>query len=129
MNISPAQKVPLIAQGDAATLSAFAPYLAALARLSEVTIATALPEADAPVAIVGETRLMLKIEVDKEAEKARLEKEITRIAGEIAKAQGKLANPGFADKAPANVVAQEKERLANFSATQEKLRSQLGKLG
>lgn len=129
MNLSPAQKVPLVAAGDQATLTAFGPYLTALARLESVTVASELPDADAPVAIVAEYRLMLKVEVDVAAEKARLTKEIARLDGEIAKAQGKLANPNFVDKAPPQVVQQEKERLAAFGATLEKLQSQLAKLG
>jgi valyl-tRNA synthetase len=72
---------------------------------------------------------MLKIEVDKEAEQARLSKEISRLEGEIAKAHAKLGNESFVARAPAAVVEQEKERLANFGATLEKLRMQLVKLG
>jgi valyl-tRNA synthetase len=129
MNLSPAQKVPLIATGDKTMLSGYAPYLSALARLSEVTILESeLPEADAPVAIVGDFKLMLKIEIDKDAEKARLTKEIERLTGEIAKAQVKLGNASFVDKAPAKVVEQEKERMAGFGATLEKLKAQLAKL-
>jgi valyl-tRNA synthetase len=129
MNLSPAQKVPLIASGNKAVLSGYAPYLAALARLAEVSILDGdLPEANAPVAIVGDFKLMLKIEIDKDAEKARLTKEIERLTGEIAKAQAKLGNASFVDKAPAKVVEQEKERVAEFSAMVEKLRIQLAKL-
>ncbi len=127
MNLSPALKVPLIALGDISTL---APYIQALAKISEVAVVQGeLPAADAPVAVVGDIRLMLKIEVDKEAEQARLAKEVARLEGEITKAQAKLGNESFVARAPAAVVAQEKERLENFGATLEKLKAQLSKLG
>jgi len=128
MNIGPAQKVPLIVQGERARLAAFIPYLSALARLSEVAIERALPPADAPVSIVGECKLMLRVEIDVAAERARLEKEIGRLEGEIAKARAKLTNPNFVERAPAPVVAQEKQRLASHTATLDQLRAQLAKL-
>ena len=128
MNLQPGTKVPLIAQGDAAQLAAYAPYMASLARLTDVQIVDALPQADAPVSIVGAFKLMLKVEIDKAAEKARLEKEQARISGEIVKANGKLSNAKFVDKAPPAVVAQERERLANFEKTLTDINAQLAQL-
>jgi valyl-tRNA synthetase len=125
MNIPPSQKVPAVALGDTAVLAELAPYLAALAKLTEVAIvADALPQSPAPVQIVGDYRLMLKIEIDVAAECARLDKEIARLQGETAKAEAKLGNASFVDRAPAAVVAQERERLAGFQATLEKLTAQ-----
>ena len=130
MNLSPAQKVPLAAAGDKTVIEAYAPYLAALARLSEVSATEdALPDSDAPVQIVGDFRLMLKIEIDVAAECERLDKEIARLQGEIAKAQGKLSNASFVDRAPAAVVEQERKRMEGFRTTLEQLQTQRGKLG
>jgi valyl-tRNA synthetase len=128
MNLSPGQRIPLLAVGDSARLNLFFPYMRALARLSETTVAEALPDTEAPTAVVGDTRLMLHIKVDVAGEIARLEKEIARVAGEVAKARAKLDNSGFVERAPPAVVAQEKERLASFEATLSQLRSQLDKL-
>ena len=129
MNLSPAQRVPLVIEGDAATINALGRYIVALGKLSEVSAVPALPEADAPVALVGDMRMMLVVAIDKDEERARLAKEITRIRGEIAKAQGKLANSSFVDKAPAAVVQQEQARLADFSTMLEKLEAQHSRLG
>ena len=128
MGLSPAQKVPLIGTGGEA-LRAYAPYLAALGKLSDVSIADTLPDSEAPVQIVGDFRLMLKIEIDVAAEKERLGKEIARITGEIEKARKKLETESFVARAPAAVVAQERERLAQFEALHEKLSAQRGRLG
>ncbi len=124
MNLSPALKVPVYLEGHAGQAAAYAPYIAALGRLSGVEAMAALPEGDAPVSVVGDWRVMLHVEVDREAEKARLDKEIARLEGEIAKANGKLSNASFVDKAPAAVVEQERKRLADFRRTLDKLRGQ-----
>ncbi|AMP03219.1 valine--tRNA ligase [Collimonas pratensis] len=131
MQLSPALRVPLIIAGSAeqqATLLSFAPYLQALAKLSEVQVVETLPESPAPVSIVGDAKLLLKVEIDVAAERERLGKEITRIEGEMAKAETQLGNESFVARAPAQVVAQMRERLVNFSSTLEKLREQFAKL-
>lgn len=128
MGISPASRVPLIASGNAEHLSAYAPYLKVLAKLEEVTIVAELPEADAPVMLVNDFKLMLKVEIDVAAEKERLSKEISRLQGEIGKANSKLNNESFVARAPAAVVEQEKLRVAEFSSNLDKLQTQFFKL-
>ena len=128
MSISPAARVPLVASGHAEKLTAYAPYLKALAKLEEVSIVADLPEADAPVMLVDDFKLMLKVEIDVAAEKERLGKEVARLEAEISKANAKLNNESFVARAPADVVAQEKARVAEFGANLEKLLSQLAKL-
>ncbi|MFC5476249.1 valine--tRNA ligase [Paraherbaspirillum soli] len=131
MQLSPALRVPLIIADTAAQqtmLQSFAPYLQALAKLAEVQVVESLPESPAPVSIVGDAKLLLKVEIDVAAERERLGKEISRLEGEIIKAQAKLGNESFVARAPAQVVAQEQERLANFSSTLDKLREQFAKL-
>lgn len=128
MNLSPALRAPLIAQGPREMLLANAPYLQALAKLSAVEVVDTLVEDGSPVQVVGETRLMLKVEIDVAAEKARLDKEIARLEGEISKANAKLSNESFVARAPAAVVEQEKLRMAQFAETVEKVKAQRARL-
>jgi valyl-tRNA synthetase len=82
----------------------------------------------APVAVVGEARLCLYMEIDVGAERARLGKEAARLQGELAKANGKLSNEAFVAKAPAAVIEQERRRIAEFAATLGKIQEQLARL-
>lgn len=129
MNISPAQRVPLIAQGNAETLKANSPYLAALGKLESVEIVDQLPtDAGAPVQVIGTTQLMLHVEIDVEAERIRLSKEIERLQGEISKAEAKLGNASFVERAPAAVVEQERQRVIQFGETLAKVQQQFARL-
>ena len=133
MNLSPAERVPLVTIGDAEFIAQAAPLLKALAKLGDVQIladeaAFAQATEMAPVAVQGAARLALKVEIDVEAERARLGKEITRLEGEIAKAESKLGNESFVARAPAAVVAQERERIASFRSTLERVRLQADRL-
>jgi len=129
MGLSPAQRVPLIAAGDTVTLNLLAPYISSLAKLSEVQIVAELPGGDSAIAIVGTYKLMLKVEIDVAAERERVDKEITRLQGEVSKTNAKLGNASFVDRAPVAVVEQERRRMAEFSVTLAQLQSQRNKLG
>jgi valyl-tRNA synthetase len=129
MGLSPAAKVPLYVADHAAALPSHQATLAALARLSEVHFVKSLPAEDAPVAITGAAKVMLHVEIDRDAERMRLAKEIERIGVEMEKARSNLGNEGFVAKAPAAVVDQMKKRLADFEAKHADLRTQLAKLG
>ncbi|MFM1759758.1 MAG: hypothetical protein RLY75_1029, partial [Pseudomonadota bacterium] len=126
-------KVPLWISGPQDFLQKASPYLTALAKLSEVKIyddesALEKDAPGAPMALVGNLKLLLKIEVDVAAERIRLGKEIERLANEITKARSKLGNESFVARAPEEVVAQEKQRLTGFEQNHEKLVAQLERL-
>jgi len=134
MNVSPGTRLPAYVVGDAEFMREAAPVLQALAKLNEVRIfddeaSWAAAAKAAPVAVIGEARLCLYMEVDIAAEKARLSKEGARLEGELAKAKGKLSNEAFVAKAPPAVIEQERKRIADFTAALEKIRDQLQRLG
>ncbi len=138
MNVSPATRLPLFViateAGEAAFLKRSAAVLQALAKLNEVRIfddeaSWAAAAQAAPVAVVGEARICLHMEIDVAAEKIRLGKETARLEGEIVKANGKLGNEAFVAKAPPAVIEQERKRVADFVATLAKLKDQLARLG
>ena len=132
MNLAPSQKEPLAVEGDKATIDQIAGYLKFLARTSDVSVVSDISALNkgsvAPVAIVDDFKLMLKIEIDIAAERERLGKEIERITGDIARCAKKLENKSFVERAPQAVVAQERERLASFEALLSKVKGQLEKL-
>jgi valyl-tRNA synthetase len=134
MNVSPATRLPLYVVGDAAFMRQAAPVLQALAKLNEVKVFddeaawTAAAQA-APVAVVGEARLCLFMEIDVGAEKIRIGKEVARLEEQITKANAKLSNEAFVAKAPPAVIDQERKRIAEFGATLAKLKDQLARLG
>ena len=128
MNISPAEKVPLLIIGNAEAIQSYQDYLVQLAKLESVSVVDKFEKIDAPVSIVGEYKLMLKVEIDVAAEKQRLQKEIDKLTIELKKADGKLANQSFIEKAPESVITQEKERQKKFSEDLQKFKEQLSRL-
>ena len=128
MNISPANKIPLALSGNKKELEEYLPYLISLAKLSDAKITADLPEKEAPVAIIGNYKVMLNIEIDKEAEAIRLKKEIEKAEIDLNKAGIKLNNKNFVSKAPKEIIKQEEERLKKFTEHKDKLVQQLKKL-
>jgi valyl-tRNA synthetase len=128
--IPPSEKVLLLRTADPAVsdLASTCNAITSLARLSGFEKRATLPDSTSPVAVIGNARIMLYKEVDPAAERERLSKESARLESEIGKAKAKLGNAAFVERAPAKVVEQERERLAQFQTTLTKVREQLQKL-
>ncbi|MGI8894374.1 MAG: valine--tRNA ligase [Casimicrobiaceae bacterium] len=128
MSLSPAEKVRVVVAGDILFSRRNSDYLKPLARISDIEYVTTLPATEAPVKFIDSFQVMLDRKTDPAAERERLGREITRIEGEIAKADAKLRNENFVARAPPVVVEQERARLAGFTATLEKLKPQYARL-
>ena len=127
MGLAMSVKVPLLVESSY-DLSKLLPYLPLMARLSEVQQTDQLPENDdAPVAVCRDARLMLKVEVDKAAERIRLQKEAEKLQKKIDKIEMKLAKPGYTDKAPAHLVEKDRVELAQLQDKMNKITLQLSK--
>ena len=128
MGIAPNVKAPLFVEGSA-ELEGLLKYLPSLTRLTEAKLVDSLPEAeDAPVAVCNGARLMLKVEIDKAAETARLTKEAEKLQKALDKLNAKLSKPGYTDKAPAHLVEKDKADLAELEDKMAKVQNQLAKL-
>ena len=128
MGIAPNVKAPLFVEGGS-DLADCLKYLPALTRLTEAKLVDKLPEAeDAPVAVCNGARLMLKVEIDKAAETARLSKEAEKLQKALDKLNAKLSKPGYVDKAPAHLVEKDKADLAELESKMEKVHATLAKL-
>ena len=128
MGIAPNVKAPLFVEGSA-ELEGLLKYLPSLTRLTEAKLVDSLPEAeDAPVAVCNGARLMLKVEIDKAAETARLSKEAEKLRKALDKLNAKLSKPGYTEKAPAHLVEKDKADLAELEDKMAKVQNQLAKL-
>ncbi|MBX9705899.1 MAG: valine--tRNA ligase, partial [Gammaproteobacteria bacterium] len=135
MNISPSKALPLyLKQGSAADLNYLNLHRDLLLRLAKLTDIIWLKADEAApasaTALAGNMELLIPLAglIDLDAEKQRLEKEIAKLRDECSRSQQKLANPGYTDKAPAAVVAKEREKLAASEAALVQLEQQLKKL-
>lgn len=128
MGIQPNVKAPLFVE-SADDLADYLKYLPMMTRLTEARQVAALPESgDAPVAVCNGARLMLKVEIDKAAETARLSKEAEKLQKALDKLNAKLSKPGYTEKAPAHLVEKDKADLAELEDKMAKVQNQLAKL-
>ncbi|WP_396616674.1 valine--tRNA ligase [Lysobacter soli] len=135
LNVAPSKTVPLLvadcSASDRERVARFDSQLRFLTRLDGITVlddANAAPAS--ATALVGELKLFVPLEglVDLGAERARLDKELKRVEGEIAKCHNKLASETFVANAPPAVVEQERKRLADWNLQREALAEQRAKL-
>ena len=137
MNVPPSKKAHLtVATLEREIFAAGVPFLKRLAYASDVTVtgmtgvgADGEEGAKGMVTVITHAaRISMPMAelVDMEKEKARLEKQLGKDKAELDKLNAKLQNPGFVNKAPANVVAAERERAEKLAAVIAKLEEQLG---
>ena len=128
MGIQPNVKAPLFVE-SADDLADYLKYLPMMTRLTEAQQVATLPESeDAPIAVCNGARLMLKVEIDKAAETARLSKEAEKLQKALDKLNAKLSKPGYTEKAPAHLVEKDKADLAELEDKMAKVQNQLAKL-
>ncbi|MBW3879359.1 valine--tRNA ligase [Neisseria meningitidis] len=128
MGIQPNVKAPLFVESTD-DLADYLKYLPMMTRLTEAQQVAALPESeDAPVAVCNGARLMLKVEIDKAAETARLSKEAEKLQKALDKLNAKLSKPGYTEKAPTHLVEKDKADLAELEDKMAKVQNQLAKL-
>jgi valyl-tRNA synthetase len=131
MDISPARQVPILFSNgsteDQERLDKFTRELTFLVRPESLTwLGDNAEKPMSATALVGEMELLVPMAglIDKEAELARLDKEIDRKQKDRAKTEGKINNPSFVEKAPEEVVQKERDKLKDLDSALEKLNEQ-----
>lgn len=135
MNIAPGKPLNVLLQNGSAADQAYLKdsegYLLKLGRLESITWLAADDNApESAIALVGDMKILIPMAglIDKDAELARLEKEIQRIEKELPRIEGKLGNAAFVDKAPPEVIAKEREKLAGLQSSLKNLNEQFAKI-
>jgi len=135
MDIAPGRRLPVLLQGageeDRRLLERHGRLVREVGRIEAVDFLDG--EAEAPpsaTALLGDMRIFVPMAglIDVAAERQRLGRQAKKVEAELARAEAKLANPRFVDNAPADVVAKERERQAEFRRQLDQIREQLGRL-
>ncbi|WP_372871943.1 valine--tRNA ligase [Shewanella sp.] len=135
LNIAPSKPLSALLRGvsdeDKARIEANQTFFATLAKLESMTI---LAEGEtAPMAttqLIGEMELLIPMAglIDVAAEMARIDKQLEKLTGEVARIEGKLSNQGFVAKAPAEVIEKERAKAADIKRDMDKLTEQKAEL-
>jgi valyl-tRNA synthetase len=135
MNIAPGKPLNVLLQNGSETDQAYLKdsesYLLKLGRMESITWLEAGDNApESAIALVGDMKILIPMAglIDKAAELARLAKEIQRIENELPRIEGKLSNAAFVDKAPPEVIAKEREKLAGLQSALNNLNEQQAKI-
>jgi len=135
MNIPPGKELTVLLgngnERDKTRLEQNAPFLKKLAKLADITWLPAGEEAPvAATALVGELEILVPMAglMDKDAELARLAREIDKLEKDLSRIQGKLGNASFVDKAPAAVVAKERDKMQAQQQALETLQEQVQRI-
>ena len=135
MNIAPGKPLSVLVQDGAVfdhqNLDTSRVYLLKLGRLDSINrLGDHDPVPESAIALVGDLKILIPMAglIDKDAELARLDKEIQRISKDLPRIVGKLENPAFVDKAPAEVIAKEREKLNELQSSLKNLQLQFEKI-
>ncbi len=135
MNVPPSAQIPLILRDAGADARRFVAthrdLILRLARLSDIVLSDGEPPKGSAQAVIPGATLVLPLAdfIDVETEKQRLTKDIARLDQEIAKIDAKLGNPQFVERAPEEVIEEQRDRRAEAEAAAAKLREALKRLG
>ncbi|MGI9199972.1 MAG: valine--tRNA ligase [Woeseiaceae bacterium] len=135
MDISPGKPLPVLLQNatadDLSRVEKLSLLLQRVGRVESISPLAANQEPpNSATALLGDVQLLVPMKglIDVDAERSRLEKQVQRVQGDLARSKGKLGNAKFVNNAPADVVSQEKQRVADFEKTIAQLAEQLEKL-
>jgi len=135
MDIAPGKRLPILLQNASTddekkweTHGAFVTHLARLDSVNWLVVDAHAPES--AIALVGDMRILIPLAglIDKEAELARLDKEMNKLKNELAKCSAKLDNPKFTERAPKEIVETERQRVAEMNASLQHLEAQATKI-
>lgn len=135
MNVEASRRIPVVLDTEnddlKALLQAHTDLFPLLAGASEVVFAAGDSGEEAARGISGEIRVRLPLAgmIDMDQERARLEKDLEKLDGEVARIETKLGNPGFREKAPPAIVERETEKLQEYRTQRETIRENLDRLG